>query len=149
MSFCLYLERPTVLSEHISISRGIDKVVADHPAKLPCEPSVFSISGSFAIDTSISLSKYTEGGIFWSYVNGSVDKKYSLDDRFHFDPNLTRPIDYVLGQPVTYVLAGFYSDRPLEQQFAAQSAAHGYTPFPVGEFLDKPMTLFVKAECAS
>jgi hypothetical protein len=140
------LGRPAVLTEHMSVSREIERVAAAHPVTDDCEASVFSISGSFVIDTPIRLSKYTEGGIFWSRMDGFVPDRYWRDARFNFDPNLVKPVEYLLSQRVAYVLVGYHPDSKFEQEFAA--AANAFTPFPVGQFQGQAMSLFVRNDCA-
>ena len=140
------LARPTVVTEHMSVSREIEKVAAAHPVTGGCEASVFSITGSFVIDTPIRLSKYTEGGIFWSRMDGFVSDRYWRDARFNFDPNLVKPVEYLLSARIAYVLVGYHPDSKFEQEFAA--VANGFTPFPVGQFQEYPMSLFVRNDCA-
>jgi hypothetical protein len=140
------LVRPTVLAEHLSVSKEIERVAAAHLVKPgTCEPSVFSVSASFVIDTPVRLSKYTEGGVFWSRLDGFVSDRYLRDARFNLDPNLLKPVDYLLSERIAYVLVGYHPDSKFEQEFAA--AASGFTPFPVGRFQEQAMSLFVRDEC--
>jgi hypothetical protein len=140
------LARPNVLTEHMSVSKEIERVAAAHPVTGVCEASVFSITGSFVIDTPIRLSKYTEGGIFWSRMDGFVSDRYWRDARFNFDPNLVKPVEYLLSERIAYVLVGYHPESKFEQEFAA--AANGFTPFPVGQFQEHAMSLFVRNDCA-
>ena len=89
--------QPTFLAQHMSVSKQIGKVAAAHPLKPEsCEASVFSISASFVIDTPIALSRYTEGGIFWSRLDGFVGDRYLRDSRFNLDPGLLKPVELPL-----------------------------------------------------
>jgi hypothetical protein len=79
-------------------------------------------------------------------MDGFVGDRYLRDARFNLDPNLLKPVEYLLSERIAYVLVGYHPDSKFEQEFAA--AANGFTPFPVGQFQEQAMSLFVRDDCA-
>lgn len=142
-----HAERPSVLRQHSTVSRAIEQAAREHPAAKGCVASVFTLSGSFIVDTSLSLARYTEAGPFWAGLDRYVPDRYRADPSYNFDDNLTQPLNFVAREKIGYVLVGVYPHHAFEREFVQVSDSLGFYKVAVGDFLGRRMRLFIRADC--
>ena len=73
-----------------------------------CDRRIFSLAAAFVMDTGFPLSKYTEGGIFWSWVRAQVPQTYITEKSYHLDEYVLFPERWVRDQGINFLLVGYY-----------------------------------------
>lgn len=137
-----------VFAEHRRMVAALDEAVARHAVLGPgCEPEVFTLAGSIVADSSLRLSPYTEGGIFWSRLRGFVPERYAEDPRFGFDPLLVDPEGFLAADGAAFVLTGYYDESAFENAFERSASAMGFVEVGLGPFLGREMILFIRSRC--
>ena len=142
-----HTERLSVLRQHSMVSRAIEQAAREHPTAKGCVDSVFTLSGSFIVDTSLPLARYTEAGPFWAGLDRSVPDRYRSDPSYGFDGNLTKPLTFVAKEKIGYVLVGASPHESFEREFVEASESLGFHRVAVGDFLGRSMQLFIRGDC--
>lgn len=73
-----------------------------------CDRRIFSLAGAFVVDSGFTLSRYMEGGIFWSWVSAQVPQAFIDDKKYHLDEYMIHPEKWVRDQRIDFLLLGFY-----------------------------------------
>jgi hypothetical protein len=73
-----------------------------------CDRRIFSLAGAFVVDSGFPLSRYMEGGFFWSWVRDQVPQAYIADKDYHLDEYVLFPERWVRDQRINFLLVGYY-----------------------------------------
>jgi hypothetical protein len=103
----------------LDIHRKMRAYAVRAKAAAGCDRRIFSLAGAFAVDTGFPLSRYMEGGVFWSWVRDQVPRTYIADKSYRLDEYTLYPERWVRDQAINFVLVGYYPG-------AAESAIEAY-----------------------
>jgi hypothetical protein len=91
--------------------------------KKKCAPKLFTFSGAFAIDSTVVLSEFTEGGMFWARLSGFVPENVISNPRYSISKDLLNPEAFVeAGNNVNLVMLGYYPNYNVKER-ALRTAA--------------------------
>jgi hypothetical protein len=116
-----------------------------------CERSVFTLSGSIVADTTLPLTKFTEGGSFWvgkgEFIPAGIDKS-----SVNFFEELSDPMRHISAGNIEFVLVGYYiesskSAGEFERSFVTSSSDLGYEKIHAFGFDERQMSLYRKSNC--
>lgn len=117
-----------------------------------CSPSIFTLSGSFILDSGFKPTNYTEGGPFWARLSGYIPYRYLADPSFAINPYLINPKSFILNtDEASGVLTGFYASQPDSREQDIRDAAASKDFILVGQIptrLSKhPLELWARLAC--
>jgi len=107
---------------------------------------IFSFAGAFVVDSGFSLSRYMEGGIFWSWVSAQVPQSFIADKSYHLDEYIIHPERWVRDRRINFLLLGFYPG-PAEADMERYALERGFIAEVMPAWDGATLRFYFNPEC--
>lgn len=111
-----------------------------------CDRRIFSFAGAFVVDSGFTLSRYMEGGIFWSWVSAQVPQVFITDKNYHLDEYMIHPEEWVRDQRIDFLLLGFYPG-PAETDMEKYASERGFRAEILPAWNGATLKFYFNPEC--
>lgn len=111
-----------------------------------CDKRIFSLAGAFVVDSGFRLSRYMEGGVFWTWVRSYVPQIYLADRIYHLDEYILFPERWVRDQRLNFLLLGFYPG-PAETEMEKYAVERGFSKKVLPAWPDTTLEFYFNPDC--
>jgi hypothetical protein len=111
-----------------------------------CDRRIFSLAGAFVVDSGFSLSRYMEGGTFWSWVSPQVPQAYIADKNYHLDEYMIFPERWVRDQRINFLLLGYYPGHT-EEDLEKYASERGFSVVALPAWTGLALKFYFNPEC--